>query len=148
LQCIDRCRIWRQKGHNRGAFDSCRSLRSIKISSVRTIGPLAFYEYELLTDVELPCVETMGPSAFFGCVELRLVAIAIPLKDTVFVRSNFILLYTQFYLCENLTTVHLLRGIHNLVSYLLLERWRDEMNQEIIASIWCFQIISVKRLTQ
>jgi hypothetical protein len=115
---------------------------------VRTIGPLAFYEYELLTDVELPCVETMGPSAFFGCVELRLVAIAIPLKDTVFVRSNFILLYTQFYLCENLTTVHLLRGIHNLVSYLLLERWRDEMNQEIIASIWCFQIISVKRLTQ
>jgi hypothetical protein len=39
--------------------------------------------------------------------------------------------YNQFDDCENLTTVDLVGGIRNTVSSLLLESWRDEMNQEI-----------------
>jgi hypothetical protein len=112
-------------------FVDCHSLRSIKMPSVRNIGSWAFLQCEQLTDVELPCVETMGPSAFIGCVKLR--RVAIPLKDNMFVVNNDYQRRTQFHECENLTIVDLLgvEGIRKTISSLLLEIWRDEMNQEI-----------------
>jgi hypothetical protein len=39
--------------------------------------------------------------------------------------------YTQFDFCCNLTTFDLIWGIHNTVSSLLLQRWKDEMNQVV-----------------
>jgi hypothetical protein len=48
-----------------------------------------------------------------------------------FDRSDYQQRRTQFDYCENLTIVDLVGGMHNTVSSLLLESWRDEMNQEI-----------------
>ena len=115
------------------AFCGCESLQNIKMPSVRNIGSQAFYGCQQLADVELPCVGTMGPGAFINCVELR--RIAIPLKDNMFPfdRSDYQQRRTQFHECENLTIVDLLgvEGIRKTISSLLLEIWRDEMNQEI-----------------
>jgi hypothetical protein len=114
-----------------GVFLCCRSLQKIKMPSVRTVGLGAFEYCEQLTDVELPCVGTMGPRAFTGCP--RLCRIAIPLKDNIFPLDIGCRRFTQFDKCENLTTVDLVEveGIRKTISSLLLERWRDEMNQEI-----------------
>jgi hypothetical protein len=39
--------------------------------------------------------------------------------------------YSQFDYCYFLTTVDLFGGIHETISYLSLQSWRNEMNQEI-----------------
>ena len=39
--------------------------------------------------------------------------------------------YSQFDGCEELATVNLIGGIHKTISYLSLQSWRNEMNQEI-----------------
>ena len=39
--------------------------------------------------------------------------------------------YTQFYDCDELATVDLVGGIHKTISYLSLQSWRNEINQEI-----------------
>ena len=39
--------------------------------------------------------------------------------------------YTQFYDCDELETVDLVGGIHKTISYLSLQSWRNEINQEI-----------------
>jgi hypothetical protein len=111
------------------AFGRCKSLQKIKMRSVRNIGAVAFDFCQQLADVELPCVDTIGKIAFFHCLRLR--RVAIPLKDNIFRLDRFEESYTQFAVCENLATVDLVGGTHNTVSSLLLERWRDEMNQEI-----------------
>jgi hypothetical protein len=112
-------------------FAGCRSLRSIKMPYVRNIGDSAFNGCKQLTDVELPCVDTIEPFAFFRCHRLR--RVAIPLKDNIFLFDNYRQRCSQFDDCANLTTVDLAgaEGIHKTVSSLLLESWRDEMNQEI-----------------
>jgi hypothetical protein len=113
-----------------GVFGCCESLQKIKMPSVRDIGSHAFNGCQQLADVELPCVGTMGPGAFTGCP--RLCRIAIPLKDNLFL-DDYRQRYTQFDNCENLATVDLVEveGIRKTISSLLLESWRDEMNQEI-----------------
>jgi hypothetical protein len=114
-----------------GAFYNCRSLQKIKMPSVRTIGCMAFSCCEQLTDVELPAIERMEKEAFFNCTRLQ--RIAIPLKDNMFPLDTYHQRYTQFDDCVDLTTVDLVgvEGIHKTISSLLLESWRDEMNQEI-----------------
>jgi hypothetical protein len=111
------------------AFSNCHSLGNIKIPTVKDIGYYAFCDCSQLTDVELPAVETIGVSAFLRCRSLR--RIAIPLKDNIFPPHPFLQRYNQFDHCDNLTTVDLVGGIHNTISSLLLESWRNEMNEEI-----------------
>ncbi len=98
--------------------------------SVRTIESWAFGDCEQLTDVELPDVDGIEQYAFIRCPRLQ--RIVIPLKDNMFPLDTF-QRYTQFNACENLTTVDLVgvEGIHKTISSLLLESWRNEMNQEI-----------------
>jgi hypothetical protein len=110
------------------AFSNCRSLRNINMPTVKDIGDNAFHDCKQLTDVELPAVETIEPYAFFRCPLLR--RIAIPLKDNMFIFSEYVQIYNQFQ-CENLTAVELVGGVHNTISSLLLESWRNEMLQEI-----------------
>jgi hypothetical protein len=110
------------------AFGGCQSLQKIKMPSVRNIGHSAFSGCEQLTDLELPCVDTIGGFAFFRCLRLR--RVAIPLKNNIFLIDNIVQRRTQFYFCENLT-VDLLGGTNKTISSFLLERWRNEMNQEI-----------------
>ena len=58
--------------------------------------------------------------------------IAIPLKDNLF-SPHHSDQYTQFNQCDHLKTVDLVgvERIHKTISSLLLESWKDEMNQEI-----------------
>jgi hypothetical protein len=111
------------------AFNNCHSLQKIKMPSLRAIGLRAFSDCKQLTDVELPAVETIGEYAFLRCVSLQ--RIAIPLKNITFPPDPFTQRYNQFYYCQNLSTVDLVGGIHNTISSLLLESWRNEMLQEI-----------------
>jgi len=103
---------------------------------------LRFYQKTILTDVELgDKLERIG-GRFEGAFALcpRLQRIVIPLKHNIFplhplfnrpgtIRCTRL----QFDECENLTTVDLVGvgGIHKTISSLLLESWRDKMNQEI-----------------
>jgi hypothetical protein len=114
------------------AFGYCKYLQKIKMPSVRNVGSWAFACCFHLSDVELPCVDTIGKAAFSRC--RRLCRVAIPLKDSMFPLANdYQQRRTQFHECENLATVDLVEveGIRKTISSLLLESWRDEMNQEI-----------------
>ena len=66
-----------------GAFEDCRSLRSVTIpSSVKTIGKKAFAWCESLTSVTIPkSVTTIGDGAFWGCENLRSVTIPPSVKE-------------------------------------------------------------------
>jgi hypothetical protein len=110
------------------AFSHCYSLRNINMPTVKNIGDYAFRNCNQLTDVELPAVERIWHHAFFRCPLLR--RIAIPLKDNLFSPNNY-QRFTHFDRCENLTAVELVGGVHNTISSLLLESWRNEMLQEI-----------------
>jgi hypothetical protein len=113
------------------AFARCLYLQKIKMPSVRTIQGAAFINCKQLTDVEMPAVERIGIGAFIRCVHLQ--RIAVPLKDNMFPLNPRHQLYTQFDDCENLATVDLvgIEKIRKTIASLLLESWRDEMNQEI-----------------
>ena len=113
------------------AFYRC-SLTSIKISSVRSTKHLAFGYCYQLTEVEFGSdLETIGWHSFHEC--LRLQRIAIPLKDKLFPFDKYDRRYNQFFNCRNLTTVDIVgdEGVRNTISSLLIESWRDEMNEEI-----------------
>jgi hypothetical protein len=112
------------------AFNSCLSLGCITLPTVKVIKCFAFVGCEQLTDMELPAVERIEESSFFRCNRLQ--RVVIPLKDNLFsLDSETNQRYTQFNECENLTTVDLVGGMHKTISSLLLESWKDEMNQEI-----------------
>jgi hypothetical protein len=100
------------------------NLRSIKLPNVRSIGSHAFYGCKQLTDVELSIdLETIEDSVFDNCRRLR--RIAMPLK------ANLLENYSVFNNCYALSQVDLVGGIHKTVSSLLLQSWRNEMNNEI-----------------
>ena len=112
------------------AFADCRSLTSIKSLSVRTVQAWAFSECFQLTDVEFGVnLERIGPNTFYNCRQLQ--RIAIPLKDSLFPLDTQERRYSQFDDCDNLTAVNLVGGIYNTISSLLIEIWKNEMNEEI-----------------
>ncbi len=105
------------------AFNNCISLRSIKMSSVRTIGERAFAYCHKLSDVEFgEDLETIAVGAFNGCPTLK--RIVLPLKDDMIDGNVFLG-------CPKLVTVELVGGIHNTVASLHMETWRTEMMYEI-----------------
>ena len=113
------------------AFNGC-SLRSIKLPSVEILQAWAFSHCKHLTDVEFGRdLERMGFNSFLNCPNLQ--RIAIPLKDNLLLFHPREQQYNQFEGCENLTTVDIVgvEEIKKTISSLLLEAWRDEMNEEI-----------------
>ena len=113
------------------AFGLCRSLRSIKIPSVRTVQDFVFSYCNQLTDVEFGIdLEVIGTGSFKNCPRLQ--RITIPLKDNLF-SLDIGGQCTQFDWCGNLSTVDIVgfEGLRKTISSLLIEGWRDEMNQEI-----------------
>jgi len=101
------------------------SLRKIKIPKVRAIEANAFVNCEQLTEaahLSSEDLESVEYGAFMYCLRLR--RIAIPLK-------NDILDDCAFSDCDNLTQVDLVGGIHKTISSLLLDSWKNEMNDEI-----------------
>jgi hypothetical protein len=105
------------------AFLRCTSLKNIKISKVRVIESGAFSACHLLTDVQLSKeLQRIGYGAFCNCPRLRLVTI--PLKANLVVDH-------VFRGCDSLSQVDLIGGIHKTISSLLLDSWREEMNDLI-----------------
>eukprot|EP00985_Skeletonema_marinoi_P013809 scaffold6903_cov119-Skeletonema_marinoi.AAC.1 len=122
------------------AFQSCSNLSDVEFGDkLETIGESAFLNCKSLTNITMPCarsigrwafnndlevgeeLETIQESAFHRCNALR--RIAIPLKCMIGINV--------FSDCPDLTTVELVGGIHNTVASLHLERWRNEMKDEI-----------------
>ena len=115
------------------AFYHCDSLRSIKLPSVRTVQKGAFGHCTQLTDVGFGIdLETIFIGSFRNCPQLE--RIAIPLKDGLFPYDDTLgQWYDQFHECKNLTAVDIVgaEGLHKTISSLLIESWKDEMNEEI-----------------
>ena len=105
------------------AFYCCTSLRSIKLPKIRAIGEGAFEYCEQLTEVELSeDLETVGDKALAYCPRLRRIALTL--------KAN-LLGYYVFDGCGDLSQVDLVGGIHKTTSSLLLDSWRNNMNDEI-----------------
>ncbi len=92
--------------------------------TVRFIEDSAFRNCKRLTDVELLSedFDKIGVKAFGNCPLLG--RITIPLNNGTYAN-------TVFYECDNLSQVDLVGGVHKTISSLLLESWRNEMNEEI-----------------
>ena len=99
------------------------SLRHVKLPKIRVIESRAFKSCEQLMEVELSeDLETIGCFVFYNCPFRR---ITMPLKGNL-LGNNYV-----FNGCDDLSTVHLVGGIHNTISSLLLDSWRDKMNDKI-----------------
>jgi hypothetical protein len=107
------------------SFALCKSLRSINMPSIRRVGGATFQTCHVLTDVVFgKDLERIEVCVFFDCASLR--SIVIPLKYGLFVSDD------AFSRCQNLSRVDILDGwIHNTISSLHLESWRDEMQEEM-----------------
>jgi hypothetical protein len=100
------------------------NLKKVQLPYVRVIGNNAFAACKYLTEVQFSKeLETVGRDAFYNCRRLR--RIAMPLKDAMFG------IHAVFTECDDLSRVDLIGGIHQTISSLLLDTWRDEMNDEI-----------------
>jgi hypothetical protein len=108
-----------------GAFIDCNSLRSINISSIKRIGKYAFVRCHALTDALFGVkLERIEEYAFWDCTALR--RITIPLKDNLIIGNR------AFRNCENFSRVDVFTGgVHKTISYLHMESWRDDMQEEI-----------------
>ena len=79
------------------ALIQCFSLRSVDMSSVKTIGDEAFYNCVSLSSVEMPEVLTIGGGAFNLCSALT--SVSMPMATTI--GDN------AFDFCDNLTSVEM-----------------------------------------
>ncbi len=107
------------------AFVDCNALRSINMPSIRRVGEYAFQYCNKLTDaVFSKDLERIEAYALRNCTALR--SITIPLKDDLIIINN------AFNLCDNLSRIDALDGgIHETISSLHMESWRNEMLEEI-----------------
>ena len=108
------------------AFRKCRSLSGIDLPSIKIVEGDAFNGCRNLTYVKFgKDLESIGERAFLFCRSLQ--RIAIPLKDGIITNDSV------FTACKNLERVDLVGGVHETVAALLLEEWRNDMNEEIYA---------------
>jgi archaellum component FlaC len=107
------------------AFFNCIVLRGIQIPSVRRLEENSFSGCRQLEYAEFGVdLEYVGQRAFTDCPSLQ--RITVPLKDNItFDRGAF--------KCDNLTTVNLVGAdeLQKTISSLHMERWKNEINQEI-----------------
>ena len=106
------------------AFDSCTSLTSVDLPSIKTVERFAFRGCTNLTNVKFgKDLETIGTGAFYDCIDLE--RITLPLKDRMFTDDR------TFQQCEKLNHVDLVGGVHETVAALLMDGWKNDMNEEI-----------------
>jgi hypothetical protein len=115
-----------------GAFCCCKSLRSMNLPSVKIVELKAFLGCISLVDMtfgdKLESIRSVGDPFFDGgafCDCYALTRITIPLKDGMITHDDI------FRGCRSLASVDLVGGIHETISSLHLEKWRDEMKAEI-----------------
>ena len=106
------------------AFQLCVSLSSIEMPSIRCAGVMAFLHCKNLINVKFgKDLESIGAGAFLNCTSLE--RITLPLKDDLLTYDNI------FRNCDKLNHVDLIGGVHETVAALLLEKWKNDMNEEI-----------------
>ena len=107
------------------AFCQCESLNSIDLPSIKILGKYAFDTCLKLINVKFGKeLESIGRGTFVNCHSLE--CVALPLTDVNMTDNIF--LY-----CEKLNHIDLVGGVHETVAALLLEEWRNDMNEEIDA---------------
>jgi hypothetical protein len=136
------------------AFRYCRSLRSVKIPSVKNVQRSAFENCRQLTDVEFGVkLERIGDHSFHKCPNLQ--RIAIPLKENLFPTDMYENRYNQFDGCRSLVTVDAVgvTGVHetqeiNHINQTLPNTPADEKTEAICT--WIRSVINrrveIKRL--
>ena len=128
------------------AFFQCRALTHIKCGKLEIIGAFAFGGCTSLSSIDLPSIKVVVGSAFTCCKNLRnaklgkdlesvgggvfyncrsLQRITIPLKEDMIAFDN------TFQRCAKLDRVDLVKGVHETVSALLLEEWKNDINDKI-----------------
>ena len=129
------------------AFGVCEALTYVEWGRLERIGEDAFYHCNRLSSVDLPSIRIVGGGAFDGCWGLvsakfgkdlesfgggvfsncrsRLERIALPLKDGMITADDL------FQYCPNLNHVDLVGGVHETIDALLLDEWKNDMNEEI-----------------
>ena len=108
------------------AFGVCKSLSGIDLLSTKIVKMEAFDGCTNLTYAKFgKNLESIGKETFLFCRSLE--HITIPLKDGMITNDSV------FAGCKNLERVDLVGGVHETVAALLLEEWRNDMNEEIDA---------------
>jgi len=106
------------------AFFRCKSLRSINLPSVKIVEQTAFLGCKNLVDLTFgDKLESIGWGAFYDCPDLT--RITIPLKDGMIAYDHV------FTGCLKLSSVDLVGDLHQTIAALHLQKWRDEMSEEI-----------------
>ena len=107
-------------------FCGCLSLNSIDLPSIHILERSAFAGCPNLINVKVgKDLESIGNAAFIHCFSLE--RIALPLKDGVITKKRI------FQECKNLNHVDLVGGVHETIAALLMEEWKNDMNEKIDA---------------
>ena len=130
------------------AFNECRALTYIECGKLEIIGEMAFRECTSLSSIDLPSIKIVEEWAFNGCTNLisvklgkdlvslrgwaffrcpSLERISLPLKNGMIDNDSV------FQRCVKLNHVDLVEGamLDETVAVLLLEEWKNDMNEEI-----------------
>ena len=129
------------------AFTFCSTLTYIECGKLERIGAAAFRGCTSLSSIDLPSIKIVEAGAFSNCTNLinakfgkdlesirgrafhlcpSLERIALPLKDGVMADDESI-----FQWCKKLKHVDLVGEVHENAAALLLEHWKNDMNEEI-----------------
>jgi hypothetical protein len=133
----------------RGAFSWCEALTYIECGKLERIGEEAFYFCTSLSSIDLPSIKIAESYAFYPCGNLidvkfgkdlesirrwafmccySLERITLPLKDGIIADNDNI-----FGGCKKLNHIDLVEEVHETAAALLLEEWKNDMNEEIDA---------------
>ena len=124
------------------AFDRCKALNYTECGKLEIIRERAFTRCESLSGVDLPSIKIVERYAFHACYNLTnakfgmelesirdmafsftsLKRITLPLKDGMIDNA---------WVFNGLKHVDLVGGVHETVAALLLEEWKNDMNEEI-----------------
>jgi hypothetical protein len=110
------------------AFRACNSLTIVKLpENLDVLGKQAFLGCICLKEVEIPSGRKrigIGYGAFGSCTNLK--RIATPLNVQLLSTNHQI-----FDGCVLLNSINITGGVHEVISALALEKWRNEINAEI-----------------
>jgi hypothetical protein len=131
----------------KGAFKSCGALTYVECGKLEIMGTSAFSWCVSLSSVDLPSIKIVEINAFCHCQSLinarfgndlesirgafkycdSLERIALPLKNGMVIDDN------TFQMCGKLNHVDLIVGVHETIDSLLIEEWKNDMNEEVDA---------------
>ena len=101
-------------------------MSSVDLPSIKSIERYAFQDCTNLTNVKFGKeLVSIGWRAFYYCQSFE--RITLPLKDYMLTYDNI------FKCCDKLDRIDLVGGVKETIDALLLEEWKNDMNEEINA---------------